>query len=406
MSKKIEFFNKNNINFNTKTTNIKEMGRNSGSKVSKSVKKPRNTKTVQNSKTATIPKKRGRRPKKILESPLQEENQEEESVEKTSAVILRLNIDPSKLKNIKAKNKNKFYPNIESRSGSESEPESESEINDDNEDDDDENYPSKSKLKTTSQTKNKKSILATKKKLINSESDDDSGSSEEMFRNDIPGDNICHKCVINEKKMTLMKSKLDKYDKKDNVDKSNKIYYNKLNFLSFSTGKKMKIEKTNLKCWWDTYTFDSLPCFLPELYHDKTYHVTGCFCSFDCALAYNLYYKKDSKIDHRKSLVYKLYRELYDLSVDDIIEIKEAPPKELLEDYGGELSIKSYRRKFNTMNKEYIIFIPPIKPINILIEEHNIDPIDDSDKDLVIKRHKPLSKKRSVMASMKTGAKK
>ena len=264
-----------------------------------------------------------------------------------SAVILRLNIDPSKLKNIKKIKKNQN--DKESVSGAENEE-----------------------------------------------------SSEGMFKNDIPDDNTCHRCAKNEKSLALMRSKLEKYEKKEKLNKSNKIYNNKLNFISISSGKKITIKKTDTRCWWDANNFKNLPCFLPELFHKNVYYVTGCFCSFNCALAYNLYYLKDSKIHHRKSLTYKLYRELYGLSSEDIIEIKEAPPKEILEDFGGNMSIDVFRRSFITINKEYIVLIPPIKPINIVIEERNTDSNnDDNDKEYVLKRTKPLTKKRSVISSIK-----
>ena len=96
---------------------------------------------------------------------------------------------------------------------------------------------------------------------------------------------------------------------------------------------------------------------------------------------------------------------MYGLSMEDSIDIKEAPPRESLDVFGGDKSIDAYRRSFVFVNKEYIVFIPPIKPINMIIEERNIDAVDDDGKDYVIKRSKPLSKKRSVISSMRRGNK-
>ena len=349
MNKKIDFFNRNNKNLSNrkdKIQNMKKTKQNTGSKF-----KPLKT------NPSSIPKRRGRRPKKILENINTGTDNPSDDIanNNNSAVILRLNIDPSKLKNIK-NNKN---------------------------------------------NKNRKNNKNNKEKNIEQNYDNEE-SSEGMFKNDIPTDNICHKCAKNEKALMLLKSKLNKYEKKEKIDKTNKIYSNKLKFISSTTGKKIIIKKTNIKCWWDAHNFTNLPCFLPELYHNNTYHVMGCFCSFNCALAYNLYFIKDSKIHHRKSLIYKLYREMYGLTTDDIIEIKEAPPKEILADFGGDMSIDVFRRSFFMINKEYIVFIPPIKPINITIEERNTDVADeDNDKEYVLKRSKPLAKKRSVISSMK-----
>lgn len=351
-NKKIDFFNKNK-KINSESNTNKRMGR-----------KPKDSSGSKTQKP-NIPKRRGRRPKKILENVddiSENSSQNEDDQKNNSAVILRLNIDPNRLKKMK--------PNKKHNTGKKKEPTKKS---------------SKKKVDTDDDVPDE----------INEESDG-------MFKNDIPGDSVCQKCAKNEKSLNLLKSKLEKYEKKEKIDRSNKIYNNDLNFISYKSGKKTIIKKTNCKCWWDAHNFTSLPCFLPELYHNNTYHVTGCFCSFNCALAYNLYFVKDSKIHQRKALIYKLYRELYRLNSDEIIEIKEAPPKEILEDFGGKMSIDIFRRSFATINKEYIRYIPPIKPITLTIEERNIDTNDDGDdKKYVLKRSKPLAKKRSVISSMK-----
>ena len=333
MGKKIDFFSKDNV---TSTDTKSKM------------KRKTNAKSYYGSKTSNVPKKRGRRPKKILENVVQEE-QPQNNIEKNSAVILRLHIDPSKLKNMKTgKPKKSFCPK-----------------------------------------------------------NDNSESSDDMFKNDIPRDSTCPNCSKNEKLLESMKSKLEKYESKERIDKSNKVYNNDLNFISYSTGKAITIKKTKIKCWWDCHPFSNLPFALPELRHDNKYYLRGCFCSPNCALAYNLYHLKDSKIDKRKSLVYILYREMYGLKPNEIINIKEAPPRELLEDFGGSMGIDTFRKTFIMMDKEYIVYIPPIRPINMVIEEKNVLAHDESnDKDLVLKRSKPLSKKRSVIASMKFDMKK
>lgn len=296
-------------------------------------------------------KKRGRRPKKIIDNEDEEINARLIETKKKvhtqkgdeSAIFLRLNIDPSKLKN----------------------------------------------------RKKDKKVEETEEKEIKEE------TSEGMFNNDIPIDNTCNKCIKSEKMINLLREKLEKYEKKDILDRSSKMHLNKLSFVLYDTKEKVSIKKTNIKCWWDSHNFTNVACFLPEIYHNNIYHITGCFCSFNCALAYNLYYLKDSKMHQRKSLIYKLYREIYGLSMEDPIDIKEAPPKEILEDFGGDMTITAFRRTFITINKEYIIYMPPMKPINILIEEKNLDNNDDNDKEYIIKRSKPLTKKKSILTSIK-----
>lgn len=302
--------------------------------------------------TVAASKRRGRRPKKIIENldvDIEDTTTYAESPKNSSAVITKLKINPSKLETLLKKAK----------------------------------------------------ITVPKKEEVSNQSDDkDDDTSDGMFKNDIPNDSVCHKCAKNEKTIAMLKAKLDKYEKKEKLDKATKIYSNKLNFISVTNKKKITLKKTNIKCWWDGHSFSTLPCVLPELLHNNIYHVLGCFCSFNCALAYNLYYLKDSKVHYRKSLVYKLYREMYDLSIDEEIEIKEAPPKEVLEDYGGDMSIEVFRRSF-VHHKEYLVYTPPMKPINLIIEERNTQTVDNADKEYVLRRTKPLAKKRSVISSMK-----
>lgn len=299
------------------------------------------------SKKTQIVKKRGRRIKKILNAESLEDSKSKTSVDKKpSAVILGLNIDPSK---ILAKKK-----------------------------------------------------IVQNKKIEESDDEDNSDSPIHLIDNEVNNISSCNKCSKQEKIIDSLKTKLNMYEKNEQLGKNTKFYTNNLSFISYKTGKPITIKKTSIRCWWDTYMFDTLPCFLPELFHNSTYHVIGCFCSFNCALAYNLYYLKDHKIYQRKSLVYKLYREIYKLKMEDDINIKEAPPKEILNEYGGNenMTIEKYRRSFITMNKEYVVFFPPLKPINMIIEEKLTD-IDNTEAKYVLKRSKPFHKGKSVISLMK-----
>jgi hypothetical protein len=266
-----------------------------------------------------------------------------------------------------------------------------------------------SKLEDTSSKQGSKSkqTQSRKSKIIPIETtDSDDDSSEGMFADDIPKDHMCNNCAKNEKVIASLTQKLEKYESKDTNDKLSKIYTNGLKFISVLDGKKVKISKTNCKCWWDNHPFDGIPCFLPERYDNKTstYHVRGCFCSFNCALAYNLHFLRDLDIHRRKSLVYNLYREMYNLGFDDPIDIKEAPsnPQELLKDYGGQMSIETFRRSFIMLNREFIVYYPPIKPFTPIVEERNIkDNTELGENDYVLKRSKPLNRRRTVMTSMR-----
>jgi hypothetical protein len=51
------------------------------------------------------------------------------------------------------------------------------------------------------------------------------------------------------------------------------------------------------------------------------------------------------------------------------IEINIAGPKELLEKYGGPMSIDQYRKNSKILGREYHKLMPPFIPINISFEE-------------------------------------
>ena len=123
-----------------------------------------------------------------------------------------------------------------------------------------------------------------------------------------------------------------------------KFYPVNLNLFELNNSKLIP-KKTHIACWWCTYQFDNLPTFLPEKIHNGDFYVQGCFCSFNCAAAYNLN-QNDTKIWNRYSLLKQLY---YLINKDIIksiidIEINIAGPKELLEKYGGIMSIEEYRK--------------------------------------------------------------
>jgi hypothetical protein len=162
--------------------------------------------------------------------------------------------------------------------------------------------------------------------------------------------------------------------------------------------------KTNLCCWYCTYNFDNLPTYLPEKYSDGIFYVSGCFCSFNCAGAYNLGLS-DNKIWERYSLLKLLY---YKINLDKInsindIEINISGPKELLEKYGGPMEIEEYRKNSKILGREYHKLIPPFLPINYGFEEitnsktnknsnlNNLINSNNTKNDMSVKRNKPVN---------------
>lgn len=118
--------------------------------------------------------------------------------------------------------------------------------------------------------------------------------------------------------------------------------------------------RTNISCWWCCHRFNTFPIRSPTKFDSKRnlFHVTGCFCSFNCCMSY--VYKEDNKNVY---LVNFLYKKITGKSSSFI---KRAPPKEILDIFGGPISIEEYRSSF-VLPVTYTTFKFPMipTPINI-----------------------------------------
>jgi hypothetical protein len=170
-----------------------------------------------------------------------------------------------------------------------------------------------------------------------------------------------------------MKSKLANTSRnKDNENlilsvKDNKKKLMNLNLITLENKKLVVQEKTDLVCWWCTYNFDTIPCFLPEKYYDGKYHVFGNFCSFGCVFAYN-----DNIDDYKRLLRESLIRKLYKDIFNKECKVKRSGTRELLEKFGGPLDINTYRDSCSIINKNINLTLPPMIPLLSYYEEHNI----------------------------------
>jgi hypothetical protein len=149
-----------------------------------------------------------------------------------------------------------------------------------------------------------------------------------------------------------------------------------------NTGKILE-QTPNVCCWWCTYNFDSSPCFIPEKYYEDKYYIFGCFCSFNCAASYNLN-MNDYKVMERYALLKKLYNQNSDK------RNKLAPPKEVLEKYGGIVSIENYRKNFQTCDKEYRINLPPLVSLTHIIDEITIEKNENNQRVSIANMKKKL----------------
>lgn len=172
---------------------------------------------------------------------------------------------------------------------------------------------------------------------------------------------VSHKETLadKDKQIDSLKKELAMYKKK--VEKlliCNEINYDNVKLINTSDGNTTIVEKTDIPCWWCTYSFNTIPCFLPDSYKDNTFHVFGCFCSYDCANAYNFFSINDYKVWERYSLLYKLCNTTNNTHHN----IGVADPKEVLQKYGGTKTIVEFRENLNTCKKSYFN-LPLIIPL-------------------------------------------
>ena len=133
---------------------------------------------------------------------------------------------------------------------------------------------------------------------------------------------------------------------------------------------------TSIVCYWCCHRFDNAPYGIPVKYCTGKFHVYGCFCSLECAAAYNLDSKESiDEMWERYNLINLLARRIgYNLSY-----VKPAPDRLALKMFGGYLSIEEFRR-YTTANKLVNINFPPMMSMTQQIEEINESDINNEYK--------------------------
>lgn len=173
--------------------------------------------------------------------------------------------------------------------------------------------------------------------------------------------------------------------------KERRVYMMKTNFINLDDNQQELAESTDIYCWWCCHPFDNPPCQLPEKYYEKKYHVFGCFCSYNCALAYNLDLD-DYKTNERTTLLAYLYSEIYGKN----IKLEAALPKKALKIFGGPFTIDKFREHSINNEKEFRFIMPPMISIVPLIEEDYKDKNKNSYK---TNKYIPLNDKKLSMAN-------
>jgi len=123
-------------------------------------------------------------------------------------------------------------------------------------------------------------------------------------------------------------------------------------------------------CFWDTCEFDTPPVHIPKYFLNGIYHVYGCFCCPECAVAYlnNEHIDRSTKAE-RYQLMHDVYSPIYDYKKS----IKEASdPRYLLDKFFGNLSIKEYRSLLRT-GTLYLVIDKPLTKVYPELHEDTED---------------------------------
>lgn len=159
-------------------------------------------------------------------------------------------------------------------------------------------------------------------------------------------------------------------------------------------------QNTSIACYWCCHKFASVPFGIPVKYQNDMFYVFGCFCSLECAAAYNFNSKERAdEMWERYNLINLLSRKLQYKP-----NVKQAPPREALIHFGGKMDIDEYRKYFDS-TKLLSINFPPMMTMTQQVEEINecdinseyrYIPIDQDrlnkyKEKLTLKRSKPLT---------------
>lgn len=138
---------------------------------------------------------------------------------------------------------------------------------------------------------------------------------------------------------------------------------------NFTDGKDVNWpERTNIHCWWDCHSFDTVPIPAPMECNRtlKKFKVRGCFCSFNCALAF----VASTERAQDTSLVNYFYTRW----IGKRVNIRKAPPREALDIFGGPMTIDEFRKSFTSMTRIELVK-PPLIPQTEKIEFSFIRPL-------------------------------
>jgi hypothetical protein len=183
----------------------------------------------------------------------------------------------------------------------------------------------------------------------------------------------CYNCQYLSERCNALHQKLQEVSNIKNIHDSmvNKIHDCKIDIIETNNNLFKWKETTDIHCWWCVHPFSNPPFGLPLKYENNKYEVQGCFCSLNCAKAYNLK-ENNYRTSEVNSLIESFRRNLFGV---DSIPVLIAPPRQSLKIFGGYMTIDDFRKEFYIMNKSIIHLSPSVAPVRNLFEEEYHDKI-------------------------------
>ena len=342
-----------------------------------------------------IPKKRGRKPKDkygiipketgniasmnsdsdniILHLPIRTSQIESYSLEKNG-----LDYDPNIVEPIPYEQNNSTYSSFYNNPVDSN--------NDDNNDDDDENKKEENEFIENDLINENDLIEETKLIHVNDltkKKDIGNNEKEEIIK--------CKYIDKNNEEIELLKIPL--YKVNYGANRNTKLNSTSTMYQFEESNKRLEVPRsTNIHCFWCCHVFNNTPCVLPINFEKNIYKVYGCFCSPECAAAFNFSCNLDNEKEwERYSLLNDLYKRVYD---DNEYNIKLAPPRNVLSIFGGSMSIDEFRNLNSNYNRKINIIMPPLLSIIPQVEESNLESNENSNKNFI-----PIDKDRIQKAN-------
>ena len=125
---------------------------------------------------------------------------------------------------------------------------------------------------------------------------------------------------------------------------------------------------TSVHCYWCCHRFKNVPIGIPLTYNEdlRKFMVYGCFCSCECAAAYNLDSKESSdELMTRHGFLNMLARELGHQHL-----VRPAPSRLVLSMFGGPMTIDHFRERCHT-SRLILVNFPPMMTVTQQVEEIN-----------------------------------